>query len=403
MKTLAIVSSYSESCGNASFTKVLHDTIIASSDFEVEVIELNLQLLQSIDRRVRKLAKIHVAEICHRLKAMDAVNIQVEAGLYGTLPSDVVRRVKEIMSANKNTTLTLHSPRLIASSSASMRAGIKNILKFNLKTGIKEIINSSMADINIRINKKIIHYAVKHNRRLIVHTSRAREQIYQMFKYENIDVHPLKIVPENIQVDPLVKVKIKTDLGLSDNDLLIGMFGYISAYKGHLDALRAMKYLPKECKLLIFGRQHPQTLKSGGTIDHYLSSLINTIESNEQLHDRVFFMGELTDQEFLNMASSMDIAWLPYYENGQDGSGIASICMDVCKRVLCSTSFAFDELFKLVPYENQKRFDIGNAFEMATKTMVMLKTEALSTPREILEKYSLRTQVAAYIKDMPLN
>ena len=41
-KRLAIVSSYSESCGNAAFTRVLHDTIEQYSDFDVEVVELDL-------------------------------------------------------------------------------------------------------------------------------------------------------------------------------------------------------------------------------------------------------------------------------------------------------------------------------------------------------------------------
>jgi len=162
-----------------------------------------------------------------------------------------------------------------------------------------------------------------------------------------------------------------------------------------------MKYLPSKYKLLIFGRQHPQTLKLNGEIDYYLGLLINTINDNKWLKGRVFFLGELNDNEFLQVASSIDVTWLPYYETGQDGSGIASICLDLCNRVLCSTSFTFDELFKLIPYPNVMRFDIGNAMEMATKTGMMLRRDVQMMSNEDQSRYSILTQVLTYVKDLP--
>ncbi len=189
---------------------------------------------------------------------------------------------------------------------------------------------------------------------------------------------------------------------MSEADTLVGMFGYISAYKGHSDALKAMTYLPAHYKLLIFGRQHPQTLRADGKTDKYLAELIKAVSTNKDLRKRVFFLGELADADFWQVAGSIDVAWLPYYENGQDGSGIASICMDACKRVLCSSSFAFDELFKLVPYDNYLRFDIGNYLEIASKTEMLMRRD----PKEASEKlpasmYSFRTQALSYVKDVP--
>lgn len=401
MTTFAIVSSYSESCGNAAFTKVLHDTIELYSNVQVEVIELDLKLLQSIDRRIRRQAEIHVKEICQRLKMFDAVNIQMEAGLYGTLPHDIVRRAKQIIDANPNTSVTLHSPRLMSATHSNTRSGLKKILQLKVLSGIREIIGNRFASIHIEINKKIIGHAILRNRRLIVHTMRARNQIKDFYGYDRVDVHPLKIVPDNFAPDPTVLERIRRELDLSNSDVLIGMFGYISAYKGHMDALRALKYLPSNHKLLIFGRQHPQTLKSDGKIDNYLELLINTIEKSKWLNKRVYFLGELTDEEFLQVASGIDVAWLPYYENGQDGSGIAAICMDACKRVLCSTSFAFDELFKLISYRNMMRFDIGNAMEIATKTGMILRKDVQTMSYEDQLACSTRSQALTYAKDLP--
>jgi glycosyltransferase involved in cell wall biosynthesis len=400
MTTFAIVSSYSESCGNATFAKVLRDTIELYCKVRVEVIELDLKLLQSIDRRVRRLADAHVNEICQQLKKFDAVNIQMEAGLYGTLPHDIVRRTKQIIDANTNTSITLHSPRLIPATQSRVRSGLKKIALLNIIGGVRELLADHLAGIHIRINKKIIGHAVFRNRRLIVHTMRARDQIKSIYGYDKIDVHPIKFISEEFTPSAHVLEHIRRELGLSDSAVLIGMFGYISAYKGHMDALRAMKYLPLNHKLLVFGRQHPQTLKSNGKIDDYLELLINTIESSKELKKRVFFIGELTDAEFLQVASYIDVAWLPYYETGQDGSGIAAICMDACKRVLCSTSFSFDELFKLIPYRNMMRFDIGNAMEIATKTGMILRRNEQIMSNEDQLVFSTRTQAITYVKDL---
>ncbi|MGX5804454.1 glycosyltransferase [Bradyrhizobium sp. Arg314] len=402
MSTFAIVSSYSESCGNASFTRVLHDSIRQHSNASVEVVELDLRLLQSTNKMIRQKAHRHICELANRLKAFDGVNIQFEAGLYGTLPGDIIRRATILMRANPNTTVTLHSPRLMEASSASARAGIKKLITLQIVSGLREIIGNKLADIHIRINRKIIKNAIKNNLRLIVHTSRAARQIQQFFDYTRVDVHPLKIIPDSFVRDGSVLGRIRSELNLAETDILLGMFGYISAYKGHGDALKAVGRLPKEYKLLIFGRQHPHTLRVDGKTDAYLQKLIETVSANKALRGRVFFLGELEDNDFWKVASAIDVAWLPYYENGQDGSGIASICMDACQRVLCSSSFAFDELFTLLPYDNYMRFDIGNYLEIAAKTEMLMRRDLSARPkRPAASVYNCQTQALIYVRDLP--
>lgn len=397
MNRLAIVSSYSESCGNATFTKVLHDTIESHADLEVEVMELDLKLLQSAGKLERKKADRHVKLICNKLKLFDAVNIQLEAALYGVLHSDIFRRVSWLVKANPNTSVTLHSPRIVSSLTVpDLLSSIKKILKLNIISGIKDLYKY-IFNPHINLNRKLIKCTISRKCHLIVHTIRAKKQIQAFFSdYERISVHPLKIVPENFVSSPITLKKIREQIGLPDSDVLIGMFGYISPYKGHADALFALQHLPSNYKLLIFGRQHPQTLRPNGKRDKYLEELIKIYNENKTyLEKRVFFLGELSDDEFLQVASCVDVTWLPYHENGQDGSGIASICLDVCKRVVCSTSFAFDELFKLIPYENTMRFDIGNVLELANKTMMILRRE-VSLQKNTAKDYNIKTQVLTY-------
>jgi hypothetical protein len=71
----------------------------------------------------------------------------------------------------------------------------------------------------------------------------------------------------------------------------------------------------------------------------------------------------------MELAATVDCAWLPYLETGQDGSGVASILFDLSKRVVASQCKVFDELFRLVPEYKCERFDIGNYMELAGKTI----------------------------------
>jgi glycosyltransferase involved in cell wall biosynthesis len=396
---MAIVSSFSDSCGNAAFTTVLRDSIERYSPISVDVAELNLSLTQSMDRRFREAAQHHLKELCKTLRQADGVNIQFEAGLYGTYPGDIVRRLKMLASANKNTSVTLHAPRLVSSSASDARKGIKKILTLKVGDGMRDLIGSQLRKVGVRINKQVIEFLARRGCRLIVHTERAREQIKAVYRYDNIDVHPLRIIQHPHADQPNLMRKLRHSAGIADSDTVIGMFGYISAYKGHLDALEAIRLLPPNYKLLVFGRQHPQTLKTDGKVDEYLQKLqVKVLEKG--INDRVFFMGELGHEDFLAAAASVDVVWLPYYENGQDGSGIASICLELAPRVLCSTSFAFDELFRLIRYRNCERFDIGNMLELAKKTEMLMRRETPSKPYGDESTYTLRSQALMYARSI---
>ena len=397
MTKMAIVSSYSESCGNATFTKVLHDTIRQYSDYQVEVVELDLALLQSVQGTIRSAAARHIDDLCRQLATFDYVNIQLEAGLYGTLPGDIFRRLRKLMLANPNTSVTLHSPRLVANPTSG-RSAIKHLLSLHVRAALKTFMSDYQNSIHNRLNRKLVREVVRNGHAAIVHTRRAQRQIKTFFGYDNVIVHPLRIVPEAFQANPGTLNKIKAALGLAENTVLIGLFGYISRNKGHLDALDALSQLPENYKLAIFGRQHPQTIKSDGSKDDYLAKMVKIVRRSPALKGRVFFLGELEDEEFLQVASAVDVAWLPYYENGQDGSGIASIVMDVCGRVLASASFAFDELNKLIPYRNVVRFDIGNELELATKTQMAMAQDVPSKPYGDESIFNIRSQALSYVQ-----
>lgn len=398
---MAIVSSYSESCGNAAFTKILHDSIeMHSTGLEVDVFELDLPVLQSINKMIRKIGDKRIKDICAELKKYDAVNIQLEAGLYGSLPHDIEKRLSLLFRANNNTSVTLHSPRLINPTANDVRKSLKKILQLQFVSGIKDLLGYRMSDLTYKMNWRIIKNAIDCNCKLIGHTKRAREQIDALFHYGSTVVHPLKMVPNDYVRNCNTFQIIRDEYNLHDKKV-IGIFGYISAYKGHFDALKAIESMPHNYVLLIFGRQHPQTIATNGTVDKYLSDLIGYVKNSSQLDGRVFFMGELNDQEFMDVVSSVDACWMPYYENGQDGSGIASITLELGKRVLCSTSMAFDQLFMLEMYDNCKRFDVGNYLELASKTIASLQ-DGEPLAKQPSSGYNIQSQANLYLRTLGL-
>lgn len=400
MKKISIVSSYSDSCGNAYFTKVLEETI-RNNGYDVKCTELDLDLTQAIDFKTRRRADQHIENLCSEIKKADACNIQLEAGLYGTLPDDIINRVKKLCLASKCTSVTLHSPRIVNTNPAAQREAIRDILKGKVFSGFKKYLNYKKNSIHIEINNKIIRFLVKKNIPIIVHTIRAQKQIDLFFNYKNVFVHPLKFVSPSNVVDLNKILRLRETYRLGAQDVIVGMFGYVNDYKGHMTALKAMEILPKNYKLFIFGRVHPQTIAMKELINPYIETLNKEIIKSKVLKNRVFYVGEKNTDDFIDFAASVDMVWLPYVEVGQDGSGIASICTDVAKKVLASNSFAFDELLKLIPYPNIDRFDIGNYIELAQKTI--FSKESVNSDCIKNKKFSTDTQAKLYTEIFEFN
>ena len=106
MKKLAIISSYNESCGNASYTEVLRQGF--SEYYEVDVLPLQLDILGSNASNIKKIADEHIEDLAKSLKNYDYVNIQFEAGLYGNNKKDICRRMKKLINASNNLIVTMH-------------------------------------------------------------------------------------------------------------------------------------------------------------------------------------------------------------------------------------------------------------------------------------------------------
>jgi glycosyltransferase involved in cell wall biosynthesis len=396
MKKLAIISTYNESCGNASYTEVLRKEF--SKYYEVDILPLQLDILSSNASNIKKIANKHIDEISQAVKNYDYVNIQFEAGLYGNTKNDILRRVKKIIKASNNVILTMHRvdlPKSIFSlKTFKVLVSSKNIIG-NLRRIRNEIYFKSLYKDLIKIMKD---HSKNNGSNIIVHTKRDKKTIERFFDFKNVHDFPLTFLNKE---ERLREKNISERNGfierysLNKNDKIIGIFGYISEYKGHETIIKALSYLPDDYKLLIFGSQHPMSIQEYKSCDDYIEKLLQLIENisknRKSFNERIQFLGNLDDDRFIEALYCCDFAVLPYLEVNQGGSGIASLVLETKINALYSNNKAFDELNKYFP-NTFSRFDIGNYMELAKKIKDYKENYTLKID-DCLETYNIENNI----------
>lgn len=396
MKKLAIISTYNESCGNASYTEVLRKEF--SKYYEVDILPLQLDILSSNASNIKKIANKHIDEISQAVKNYDYVNIQFEAGLYGNTKNDILRRVKKIIKASNNVILTMHRvdlPKSIFSlKTFKVLVSSKNIIG-NLRRIRNEIYFKSLYKDLIKIMKD---HSKNNGSNIIVHTKRDKKTIERFFDFKNVHDFPLTFLNKE---ERLREKNISERNGfierysLNKNDKIIGIFGYISEYKGHETIIKALSYLPDDYKLLIFGSQHPMSIQEYKSCDDYIEKLLQLIENisknKKSFNERIQFLGNLDDDRFIEALYCCDFAVLPYLEVNQGGSGIASLVLETKINALYSNNKAFDELNKYFP-NTFSRFDIGNYMELAKKIKDYKENYTLKID-DCLETYNIENNI----------
>lgn len=400
MKRLAIISSYNEACGNATYTHVLKKEF--SRHYEVEVLPLDLFLLQSSSPLVARAADRHISDMCEKLRSFDYVNIQFEAGLFGTRPADIVRRVVSLIKASKSLVFTFHRIDLpVAAPWLQYIRALKRLDHRMFLATRKAILDAGIYSRLLLILKR---QAALRNVWLMVHTKREARVLRDIFGFENVKDFPLTFLTakeRNHYVASADRAKFLESLSLPPDAKTLSAFGFISAYKGFETLIRTLRELPDDYRLLIFGSQHPQSIRMNVELDPYLESLLDEIDlgphnpqrNNDffrdkeellklaslmlkkrlrreegRIRDRVIFFGNLPDEEFINAMVCSDAIVLPYVETGQSMSGVASLALETKARSFFSNNHSFRELTKYFG-RSFHTFDIGNYKELAWKVL----------------------------------
>ena len=376
---LGILSSYDELCGIASYTKAVVDEF--SKHYDVTVVPINGELLRKGEARV---CKKHLEEICEKIKTFDCVNIQFEGGLFGSDPSKILRRSLLVARACKKLILTMHQIPPIEKYPSFKRI-IDSILVGKIKPQFLELRNIYANNKQVRVYHGVISFCKSKNFPIIVHTPREGKFIKAKLNYDQVYDHPLsfhsqgyiKSIKANSSKDEFYK-----QFALDKNKIYLGIFGFIAQYKSHETLIEALEFLPEKYEVLIFGSQHPHSIKLQEKINPYIKKLMESINGKKYLIPRIKFCGTLNDADFLKALIWCDFNILPYLEVNQGGSGIAALSLEVGAKTIFSQNRAFIELAKYAP-DSFKMFTIGNYIELAQA----IQSYSLSSYLPHLEKY----------------
>ena len=420
---LAIVSTRNKLCGIAAYTQALERQL--ADLFDVTVFDLDQYLLRARHPRVRVLGDRHIKDICRDIASFDAVSLQIEFGTLGEPAKDIARRFQWLVSAAPRLSVTFHSlhrpPRFpigeVLRSIATFKwlKTVEIVLAFfhkhRLSVGIAKILREAQRRKPVSV---------------IVHNRRNHSDAKYLHGFDNVADHPLSFLSAR-EAEVVLAHASRGQFAQLDRlpqDIkLIGVFGFLSDYKGFEVVIRALRHLGENHHLLIFGGVHPSEIRQNSAIHQYSAILLDEAHVDasmyEEMHatpsiglnidierhlatlfgkhprdlsDRVHFMGALDDADFLAGMAICDVVVLPYLEVGQSASGPISQAVELGCRVIASRTHTFLEFARYHP-DTVEFFDIGNHLELAER----IAARRLHASRRERLCYTVETNKAVYL------
>jgi glycosyltransferase involved in cell wall biosynthesis len=422
--SLAIISTYGDLCGIASYTYFLAKQL--SPFFDVEVLKIDSFLTR--ETRLSSEGDRHIKELSRKAASFDCVSIQFEHGTLGISAAAITRRFHWLLETPSAVSVTMHS--FIRTEPMEFRELFKNIrrrqfwdaaLKIKGYYRTRRLDEGIMGSIKKEIDKQ------SHSVSIIVHTKRERRLVQAIYKISSVLDHPLSFLrPEDVS-SARSRAQSHDKIGglkLPDDTVFVGIFGFIARYKGTRTAVQAMQLLPNNYHLLVFGGVHPQAIIKNQVVDPYLDEVLRDIRPGARAVDhqstslhlatpaslfekdprdissRVHFMGALDDLEFLAGMSACSTVIIPYLEVGQTSSGPIAQALELGCRVLVARNKAFLEYERYHP-GRLEFFDIGNFVELAQKLQAPNPVSGLPSQLDFDADTNAKTYLAAFGLDAP--
>lgn len=420
-KTLGIISSYQDNCGNATYTKQIIDDL--KNYFKiVECIELDQRMVHS-----NFYDKIK-SEVINQVKKYDYINIQCEPALFHKKVRKAIKFIEEIIDARngENISITFHSLGI-----SQEIINLSSIQKkfFRLKLSIFKKKRKSI-DIYKDMQSLILQKVKKLQQRgknisIIVHQKELSEKL--SFLKISSYFHPIVSASSadivKFSNDNNIRATILDKYQLDKNLTYIGCYGFYGAYKGIDVAIDALKFLPENYHLILSSNCHPiNNLKVRSIIinsekrskksqhynsddslveqDSYMVYLMKKIINNK-VFDRVHFINHIIDEEeFKQLISAIDISVFPYYEVAQQGSGPVSYSTHLSNsgKIILSRTNLFETYEKNFFKDCFTFFDQGNYLELSKKILkIKSKKDELKKARA---KYNPESNCLTYVNSL---
>jgi glycosyltransferase involved in cell wall biosynthesis len=234
---------------------------------------------------------------------------------------------------------------------------------------------------------------------IIVHTRRDMRLMRYVHRLPNVFDHPLAYMPPETTQE-LRRTTTRASFPILDRlpaaAKVIGVFGFLSEYKGFEVVIRALHLLPDDYHVAFFGGVHPNEIRRHEKINSYVKLLLDEAYVNKSVFDnlkdisvsvnvsasdtsiflshpkdlsrRIHFLGPQTDENFAKGMAVCDLVVLPYIETGQSASGPLSLAIEMGSRVIAARNHAFMQFSRYHP-EAVEYFDVGNHLELADRIL----------------------------------
>lgn len=379
---IAMVSCYGEGEANSKYTKALETEFIALGH-KVEILRLPFDVFGSTAKCAKEQADRLIAEYAERLREFDFVNIHYEFGLYGRKTTDVLNRVLALINGCEDNRF-----------SVVFHNFSENKVMSALSLKIRRIIGKK-TDIAQTLFKAV----AKKNGTAIVHIYRHRRFISACCPNLKTVVMPLRYQRnEDIETERTLFSKAafmaENGIRLPESAKIVGIIGTLHLNRDYDTVIKALKHLPDNYHLFIFGGMHKLVFSKNPFGLPYIKAAQELVEKFN-LADRVHFMGfQETTKDFLDSCRFSDYIVMPYIENNESASASAYTALENCKNVFCTRNSCFSELsnfFSAHGLENGFfQYDMGNYLELAEKIKSLPHERRVLKNRQLfLEHYSI--------------
>lgn len=389
---IGIVSCYGEGEANSAYSKTLVEEFTRQGHF-VEILRLPFSIFYSNSSDKMRMGDSIIDEFSRKIRDFDYVSIQYESALYGCSLSTSLKRVMKLIYSCKEKafSITIHNTTFLRSSEKK-RKGLKRFFYKvkNVSFGCEAKFTSLLKQVRTK------------NGLVIVHSLETRNKILGLVADINIIMHPLnykrKEDIEKIKKDFSKEEYIK-EKGLDKIDFkkAIGVLGTIVGHKDYVAIIKALKFLPKDYHLFIYGGQHSLSYidqPNGLQQTKDLECLIENLDLSERVH----FMGFQSDgEEMLKGHLFCDYIVLPHVEIGESASASLGNALELTDYVFATRNNMFDSV-KVFTGEAFWQYDMGNYMELAEKILRLPDIEKIKKQREnYLDKYNITENVKLYL------
>lgn len=305
---LALVSSWGCRCGIAEYARNLLSEV--HGHFDVRVFCDNRTSPNQVDDKTEiawRLGDLSIEQLCtvDRMRDFDVVLLQHQPSLFA-LTETLCLQLAALAALGKLVVLELHATKPLVTDMAFSRDAL---------------------------------YALRQLTRVIVHNVDGLNHLLQLGLADNVFLLPHGVINKQ---DVVADSSIRTKLGLTANDILLGAFGFALPHKGVDQIIESIKPLEQKtgCRVGLLAVNAILDERSAETIAHW-----QKLASNLGVADRVTWVTDYQPIDVcINLLAATDFVIYPYRDTQESASGAVTIGLSSGRPVLVSDSPIFAEL-----------------------------------------------------------